>query len=96
MTLTTTPLVAYLNWGRWVADCPCNSGLLIGNGSGVYRCRDCGERSQVRMPVEWQEAERLCRNRPPKHRNWREDETIAGLIAENIMHRVPGAPDWRK
>ena len=56
-----------------------------------HRCRDCGERSAVTVPAGWAEVERLCRNRPPKHRNWTQDEPIANLIAENIVHHVEGA-----
>lgn len=29
---------AYLNWGRWVADCPCGNALMLAAGQPTMQC----------------------------------------------------------
>lgn len=80
-------MIAHYNWGRWIVECTCGAGLLV-TGTGVCRCRECGLRHQVSLPVERREVERLCAKRAPANRNWLPGESVANLIAENIMHGV--------
>jgi hypothetical protein len=86
---------AYVNHGRWVADCPdCNGAELVtpnepmmcdacfneGNG-GAYRA--------VVFPRSQREIEAQLAIRPePEHRNWAPGETVAQLRAENAEHGI--------
>lgn len=81
-------VTAYLNHGRWVADCPCNSGILVDKGPGLYLCRECHTLNQITMHEDWQTVEMLTKDRLPKHRNWTPGEPIGNLMAENVEHGV--------
>ena len=52
--------VAYLNWGRWVADCPhCHSALALGPGQSAYYCQPpvgCGGHAAIQWPEETAEV----------------------------------------
>ena len=83
---------AYMNWGRWVVDCPAGCGGAELASSN--RCASCGEEYRVDFPPERQAIERLLALRPEtkkgvaSHRNWRPGETLADLRRENIEHGV--------
>lgn len=97
--------VAYVNWGRWVADCPrpfCwnaeHLGYYEGEFGGLteagFACRRC----QTTYPARWPDAalragvEQLLVDRPdPRTRNWREPETLHDLLAENVEHGIAPA-----
>lgn len=87
------PLVAYVNHGRWLVDCPCGSGAYVDPMAEVARCagQGCGLVSRVLLPPvsDRSEIERLllARRRPPE-RNWRHPETIDDLRRENEAHGV--------
>lgn len=89
-------LVARVDHGRWVADCPaCNSGVALTPGVNEAFCfgQGCGHRFTV---IEWpaasdvEEIERTLRARPKiVTRNWAPTETLTNLRAENRAHRLP-------
>jgi hypothetical protein len=87
-----SPVVAYVNHGRWVADCPiCNGAELVTPGD-PYICQNClnGARQYrpVSFPPDIEEIEAALVARPlPLNRNWT-TETAAMLRAENVSHGV--------
>lgn len=89
---------AYLNHGRWVADCPggCNCALRLEPGSD-YDCSPIHAKSPtgscclaMKSAVIWPdniaEIEAAVRQRPARNQNWQPGETIALLEAENAEH----------
>lgn len=88
------PAVAYVNHGRWVADCPtagCGGAMLVLNG-GEFLCGTCfnaeigGEYRPIVWPDDAAEIEALLVVRPlPVNMNWRPGETLAMLAAENDL-----------
>ena len=88
----STVLRAYVNHGRWVADCPaCNGGVLGPNpqDGGTAPCLDCGHLYTIAYPQEWRAIQALLVRRPRmENRNWRPGETCALLRAENLEHGV--------
>lgn len=43
-------LVAYLNHGRWVADCTCGGGLGVWDAAPTATCLDCGRTWSIEWP----------------------------------------------
>ncbi len=82
---------AYVNHGRWVADCECAGAELVRDGDDFF-CRSCGnaEAEGEPRPIEWPasraEIEAVLALRPGLNRNWRPGETVAGLLRENEEH----------
>jgi len=79
-------VTAYLNHGRWVADCPCNGAELVTPGETML-CGSCGAEHKVGFPTKKQrgEIETLLAKRNPPNQNWH-GETVDELLAENIEH----------
>lgn len=81
------PLQAYVNYGRWIFDCPCGNGVLCSPDDKDACCLECGLIHQVSFPTKKtiQDAEQNLKWRPAKNRNWRpdRDESPADLAAEN-------------
>lgn len=72
-TLITSRARAYVNWGRWVADCPVNCGgaLMLQPDQGAFLCQECGTLSEVEWPKDPQGIWEALLQRPaPKFRNW--------------------------
>lgn len=80
---------AYVNHGRWVADCPaCNSAAVVTVESPYFRC-GCGLRAGVQFPPEREAIEDVLGRRPmAENRNWSQGESVADLRIENALHRV--------
>ena len=85
-------LVAYLNHGRWVADCECRAGILVDRGGGLYGCRECRTFWLIEVPIDAAEIDRVVSMRPLRNRNWLPGETVGDLMVENVAHGI--APDW--
>jgi len=89
---TGTVLPAYVNHGRWVANCPnCNGGIFGPPAHGSHdqtgACLDCGWVYTLDYPVQAQAIERLLLLRPkPDNRNWLPGETVADLARENRVY----------
>jgi hypothetical protein len=71
--LMTNQARAYVNHGRWIADCPrdCGSALILQNGQGGYHCPECGHLTTVEWPADVEGITAALMERPiPKTRNW--------------------------
>jgi hypothetical protein len=101
--MTTThappPGLAYVNWGRWVADCPrqgCANALALERGQAVFECAGrgaCGLVTDVEWPPNVWEIERFLAARPiASTRNWLPGETIHDLLFEGAAHGVLPIP----
>lgn len=89
------PVVAYVNGGRWIADCECGGAEVVDAVSRLFMCASCfnvahGHRWRlVEIPNErtLTVLERVLLERPDRRtRNWRPSESVAELIAENVAH----------
>ncbi len=78
-------VVAYINLGRWVADCACNGGELVTPGE-IMLCGSCGRTHTVTFPGPKTKAkiEAVLGRRDPVFQNWLIGETVDELEAENI------------
>lgn len=87
------PVVAYVNHGRWVADCPdCNGAEFVSMGA-PFMCSNClnggsGVYRPVTIPAQRDAIERrLLQRKRVETRNWR-GETVAQLTDENRRHGI--------
>ena len=89
--------IAYINEGRWFANCPTNCGgaMVVTVADPLFFCTDCGQGwFTIEFPEvrERNEIERLLMLRPltrggiPESRNWFSHETIDDLEEENRRH----------
>lgn len=88
------PLVAYVNHGRWVADCPCGSGLLCSPRDEDACCLECGLVHRVAFPEpsDIDAATQILMQRPRRNRNWYPvGEQVSDLAAENAAHGLRGS-----
>jgi hypothetical protein len=76
-------VAAYINHGRWVADCPCNGAELVGPGEDMV-CGSCGTISSVDFPDTAADIEKVLGLRDPYNQNWHPGETVDELTAQNI------------
>lgn len=88
-------VLAYVNHGRWVADCPeCAGGILASPDADPLSpvlCRDCGAEVEIEYPDARAiaEAEHVLAQRRPENRNWLPDrESVDDLKAENALRGV--------
>lgn len=83
---------AYVNQGRWVADCPnCNGGIAVSMTDATGACFDCGSIYVINKPNANQiaRAEFLLSVRLlDRNRNWdrHRDEDLDDLAAQNIAN----------
>lgn len=66
---------AYINFGRWVADCPldCGNALALQSNQPSFFCAPpggCGHMGGVDWPDNAQEIWDALADRAPKNRNW--------------------------
>jgi hypothetical protein len=81
-TTKTAHVNAYLNNGRWVADCACGAGMGAYPG-WASRCFGCGAiYTTVRFPKDWADGEDVLWARPRRDHEWPATKTVADLIAE--------------
>jgi len=80
---------AYVNHGRWVADCVCNGAELVAPNQEMV-CGSCGARNTVTFPGPKMrdELESVLSRREPLRQNWHPDETVDELVAQNIEHGI--------
>jgi hypothetical protein len=84
-------LVAYVNHGRWVADCPsCRSAQVVTPNDPRFLCV-CGNADtggkwlpiSFPLPADMNEIDSLLGKRPDTNRNWTPDEPVGNLELEN-------------
>lgn len=80
-------VTAYVNQGRWVADCPCGGGIACWDEMATAACLDCGHEFGVEWPAddERTEAEALLAERADRLRNWHVGESVEQLRSENTF-----------
>ena len=64
---------AYINFSRWVVDCPteCGGAIALDHGQTLFRCTECLTVSPVEWPGNAQEIWDALMERPvPRTRNW--------------------------
>lgn len=72
-TLITNKARAYVNFGRWVSDCPmnCGSAMQLEAGQAVFQCVECKYLSDIEWPDNADEIWVTLSKRPAnKFRNW--------------------------
>lgn len=82
---------AYVNHGRWLAECPdCHGAQVTSPDDRRFMCHCCGNEEvggrwrAVVWPAKARAIEQLLELRPkPENQNWRPGETVADLIHEN-------------
>lgn len=91
------PVVAIVNGGRWIAPCECGGAEYVDAETRLFMCCSCfntahGHRWRlVELPDPTTAAlvEKALLARPKAQtRNWRPAETVAQLLAENIVNGV--------
>lgn len=76
MSLVTTSAMAYVNFGRWIADCPldCGNAAALEASQTTFYCNPpggCGHIATVVWPKNAVEIWEALNERPmPKTRNW--------------------------
>jgi hypothetical protein len=91
-------VVAYVNEGRWIAECPngCGFAIVASEADPVFWCADCGGDAwqRVLFPRRKRAIERALLKRPAmhpfyaSHRNWLPGETVEALERENEIWGV--------
>lgn len=65
---------AYLNHGRWIADCTrpyCANAEKLASRQGFFRCSNCHQEAPVEWPADVDDIEAVTGLRPvPQTRNW--------------------------
>lgn len=93
---------AYLNHGRWIADCAKCGGAELTTAEFCQVCNQahpiqqfhcqnhtCHARDEVKMPTNLAAIEAVVRFRPLENQNWLPGESVASLKLENDEHQVP-------
>lgn len=92
MTLLTNQARAYVNFGRWIADCPmdCGSAMQLTNAQGVYHCVECGHMATIEWPDNVGEIWDALDERPAKrNRNWFPPSHILALKSGSPHGQTP-------
>ena len=85
------PILARVNHGRWIADCPDCAGAELARDGRLFICHNCSSGPhQVIFPAEREVIELLLSWRPEINRNWEVGETVENLERENKEHGVGG------
>ena len=89
-----TPIPAYVNHGRWVADCPaCRVGLQLPRGVFQVKaefvfvgdlCLACQTPLQVVWPADVDLIDEALKDRPLINRNWWCPGNIQGMPPETV------------
>ena len=82
------PIRIYVNHGRWVGDCSCNSGIALADDHSRGYCFGCGAiYTHIVIPPDAREIERVLEMRPGfQHQNWSPSESLDELKRENNVH----------
>jgi hypothetical protein len=88
------PLKVYLNYGRWIAECPdCNGAQLACHEDPRFMCNECanvaagGLWRTIEWPADRSAIEEILSWRPRLNQNWTPGESVADLEAENAGRR---------
>jgi hypothetical protein len=92
VTRKTNSLDAYVNDGRWVADCPCGGGIACWSEYQHGFCGSCCTVYMIRFPdaEDVATAEVLLSAREPDRRHWDPTaQTVDDLKVENATRALP-------
>lgn len=82
-------LVAYVNGGRWVADCPnCAAGISLHRDWAAALCFGCGASyaaALVEWPDDFEAIEGELALRPLVNQNWFPHESLGDLKTERAL-----------
>ena len=84
---------AYVNHGRWLADCPFGCGGAELAMDDRFMCHECrhAENQHRPIPLVWPAPEDVraiaaaLAPRPVLNQNWNLNESIGALMAENVF-----------
>ena len=76
-------VIARVNHGRWIADCPICRGAEMVKETQDFLCGSCGAFGRVKWPKDIAAIEAALAVRPMGNQNWTPDEKVSALIAEN-------------
>lgn len=64
--------IAYVNYGRWVADCPagCNSAAALAPHQPMFNCVECYAIAPIHWPDDADELWEALAARPKPNQNW--------------------------
>lgn len=71
--IKTGAALAYVNWGRWIAECPaeCGGALMLAPQQTLLSCEECGLFSQITWPADADGiTDALAQRAVPRTRNW--------------------------
>ena len=87
---TDQPLVARVDFGRWLGDCPCGDAPVIDPEWSLACCLTCGAIYRaIVMPDDAKAIEAALLERPyPLNRFWFTYETVDDLRAETAANAV--------
>ena len=77
--------VAYMSWGRWVADCPnpgCTNAMGLDRGQTEFRCGTansvgtCGTVAPIGWPTNADAVEQALAGRPPASQSWKPGDDL--------------------
>ena len=96
--------VAFMSWGRWVANCPAGcgnaehygpdpeTGHIGGLSRASFTCGSAGHGCGLTCAAVWPDnivdIEAMLAGRPMRNRNWTPGETPQDLLAENLEHGI--------
>lgn len=92
MVYKTNMARAYVNHGRWVADCPttCGSALDLDSGQSMYICAECHAMSVVDWPPNADEIWEALQERPfDRVRHWYPREHELAIRAQLPHGQTP-------
>lgn len=84
----THPVYAYVNHGRWVANCHCLGGAELVTEGEEFLCGNCGSVRPVVWPADIEQIEAALARRPTVNQNWQPGETVQLLAAENLVRGI--------
>lgn len=92
-TAPQAAITAYINQGRWIAECPdCHGAQLACRTDRRFLCNDCGNIAvgnlwrPVDWPVDLDRIEDVLTRRPVENQNWDPWQTAEDLQVENAAH----------
>lgn len=83
------PVVARIEHGRWIAECPCRGGMAVDPAWASAFCLACGTEHTVTFPATGvlKQIEAVLSKRSDElTRNWFPHESVTDLKRENAAH----------